>query len=669
MRNVLNETKNSVIKSQIESDNDHSSSYRDAQFLQNWNSCTAQYITLLREAGLDSTAEKTLDTYPKKAVTNLRQLVQNSFPAITQKRTKSDTMNKEEKISQLVSLLRTTATGTSEIPFSERNLESSTRHFSCLNENGNRWLSFSDSEPTEPPRTFSTYKEWATNLLTKYPVEKQDVLEKQTNYFNKNIRSNSYYYQEPLKDAILLSVMGFQEEARQTVQKAKELAQDFVKYQMQNNNYDNYKLKEPLIREEHTWNNIIDTYIFIGEYDLAIKTLDEVKESFIKLYIAGERCSWINVWQQALSRLIRWIAVENSLEKAAEYMNQYSDFLGREDIIGRVVSSLAIQAAKEGRTEDIKKYLKFTNENNFQKQQIYFELCRYVAQHASREQTAALLEEHFHPTRYPQSLGNSSDNEVGIMFLNVGEEDFARRFFYRVNDSFKSFESEFIKNRRTGYSYPLGNNDPGKLLAERYKAGWTEEILRFMETFADSEIRCRIFCSFINAIADMKHSEVTDKFLRLAYESALKTDPAPLSTSMEWSEKEKSYRPTCQSSQSRLLELVATTALLVDRLTFARQAMNQAKQLDMKNGVKLQYRYIIISDMISRLVAKEDISSAILAMNEIDSATLKYEFAFRIAYRLIASPPEDNETVNATSISQQTRFPSYWNKKLPKRRK
>jgi hypothetical protein len=660
-----------------------------SSLFQNWSSCTVQYVALLREAGLDVTAEKTLDTFPKNPP-GLRSQLLHSNPIRTKRKDPNNTDLKKSRIitdteiSQLAQQLWRKANGTYfyetiiTLPFYS---ESSRREFSGLDRSFNVPMSFDEEKTDQPLRSFRTYKEWATDFVAKYSIEKQNILNKLKTSSTQDVHFSAY--SEILPYAVLFSIMGFQDDARQTVQKAKELAQIYVKQEYERNSYSysSYKLKEPIIRHEEIWRTIITAYIIIGEYQSAIETLDEMRESFIKLYAAGEAPSWRHVWQSSITKLLQWIAVENSIEQAAEYMKQYSDFMAGEDVISNTAHSLALRAAKEGRTADIEKYLQFARKENISQQEIYLECCRYVFQHTSLEQTSVLLNEYF-PQIASIHLRDAPLNELGILFLKTGDENSARKIFDRINDSIKINETQAMNET------PVRNfqdrSEQGKLLAERYKAGWTKPTLQFLETLTDPIFRCQIFCSFVPAVADEKGEkraeviEVTKKFIRLAYESALKTDATPISPPLNsYSYQSHSYIEDNRSIQSRLLWLVIRTTLMTDHLTLTRQIIHKERTRT-KNEIVIENQEMFFNDdnyLVSRLIAKEDLSSAIFVLKETNSSTaLKYQIALQLAVKLIESPPPNNEIVREQEQKEeqhqrQKQTPLFGLKKLLRERK
>jgi hypothetical protein len=379
--------------------------------------------------------------------------------------------------------------------------------------------------------------------------------------------------------------------------------------------------------------------------------------------------------------LLQWIAVENSIEQAAEYMKQYSDFMAGEDVIGNIVYSLALWAAKEGRTADVEKYLQSIKDNT-RLQEIYLECCRYDFQHTSLEQTSVLLNKYF-PQITSLYIRDALLNELGILFLKTGDEKSAQKIFDKINDSLKINETQATNNTSAGNFQD--RSESGKLFAERYKAGWTKPTLQFLETLTDPIFRCQIFCSFVSAIADEKgekHAEiveVTEKFLRLAYESALKTDTTPISSSSNsyYSYLSNSYVEDKRSTQTRLLELVLRTTLITDHLTLARRIIRQ-KQVKAKNATVIENQEMLFNNdnyLVSRLIAKEDLSSAIFVLKETNSSiALKYQIALQLAVKLIESPPPNNEIVREQEQKEeqhqrQKQIPLFWLKKLLRERK
>jgi tetratricopeptide (TPR) repeat protein len=670
MRKVLDKAKNTL----LEQPSDDPSSSMNTPFFRNWSSCVVQYIVLLREAGLDVTAEKTLDTFPKYPRNELRyRLLYSDSIQIKRKKTDDDDLKKnrtitEEEMSQLAKQLWTQTSGMFSFGIST---ESSFREFFGLNHSFRVPIFFGEEKLKKPIRLFHSYKEWATDFITKYTIEKQNILNKL-----KTLSAQKVHYascDEVLSYAILLSVMGFQEEARQTVQKAKELAQKYVEQNYEQNS-SRYKLREPIIRDEQVWRNIITAYIVIGEYQSVMETLNEVKEDFTKLYVAGETHSWRDIWQQLITKLIQWIAVENSVEQAVEFLKLYSDFMARDDVISNVAQSLALRAAKEGRTTDVEKYLQFMQKENSSKQEIYFECCRYAFQQTSLEQTSVLLKKYF-PQIASTGLQNTKLNKLGILFLKTGNEESARKIFDKINDSLKFSEVQAINNYSVNVFSNQNEDESGKLLAERYNAGWTEPTLQFLETFTDPIFRCRIFCSFVTAVADgkgAKHAEVTKKFLRLAYESAIKTNASPFSTlTSSYSYQNSSYIENSRSIRIRLLWLITRTALMTDHLTLARQTIRQ-ERTDSKNATVIGDQEIFFPDhhnFVSHLIAKEDLSTAIFVLKEIDSADLKYQIALQLAVKLIESPPHNNEIVGKEQSQQQKQTSLFRTRKPLRERK
>jgi hypothetical protein len=327
----------------------------------------------------------------------------------------------------------------------------------------------------------------------------------------------------------------------------------------------------------------------------------------------------------------------------------------------------------------MEKYLQIIPKEHYSRQKIYFEYCRYVFQH-SPEQAAALLEKYFTSMVFTGHLQNTQLNELGIMFLKTGDKESARKIFDKVNDSLKMQESQSPQNSsdKNFYLSNYSQQPYGKFFADRYKAGWKEPTLQFLETFTDPVFRCRIFCSFADILAEEQGEEYTvviEKFLHLAYESAFKTDADTIThllflarSSLQESNDSVEENEKNQSIRSRMLWLVTRTALLADHLTLARQSIRQ-ERLDSKNTA-------VIGDMerfihnnhkfVSRLVAKEDLTAAMFVLKEVDSADLKYRLAFQLIMRLLESPPPQNsgidniKSLDVKPIFQQKRLLPFW---------
>ncbi|MDR0705455.1 MAG: hypothetical protein LBF88_10775, partial [Planctomycetaceae bacterium] len=272
MRKVLGKTKDTLLKHWP--DNSAPIYYQYQQKFHYWQSCTVQFVALLREAGLDVSAEKMLDTYPDNASEFRSRL------SVLDMKQKKVTNPDGDRLLYIINLLQQKIDDHS-ITFPITSGKTRYRRFSGLNALSSIVLS-DEPTPAETPRSFKTYKEWTTALLEEYPVEKQDVLNKLKILSDRNSYPSGT---ELIPYALLLSAMGFQTEAIQTIQKTKEAAQNYIQKQLQQ---DRYKLKKNLIRSTHTWNQIIAAYILIGEYQSAIKMLEECKETFIELYVASE---------------------------------------------------------------------------------------------------------------------------------------------------------------------------------------------------------------------------------------------------------------------------------------------------------------------------------------------------------------------------------------------
>lgn len=615
-----------------------------------WLNQTAQFVVLLRKAGLDGEAEKILDSFPNLIDSlyhgnmDLRSQVVN-FTGSQIDAVSMDTPQKPTLL-KIASQLRSKTPDSSGF-YRDDDFKAQPRVRSFPMQTAYHAYNPQSSDPGEGTEgeKFATFKQWSEHLIEKYAPNFDAVAEEVENL--KRTSQNHSRKSSPMLDlAVLLSVGGRQEEAKNLVLEAIEQMKLQSSDQRRSSSNREPSLKENVIREENSWREIAKTYMRTGESELVLKTLEEMKETSIKLYAAGERAgNWSQQWDLVISDVITWIAREESLDEALPWNEK---ILNRNQISG-TWGQIVLQLARQGREEDVAKILELDSVKiGINRSEPAYLLAEYAVKNLPRDEALSKLNELFAAPNAPgKGLSMERQNAVGLFYLRLDDAETAKEYFTRVNDMIKMNESRAsaanVPRHHYIHNVPNDGNTPARILAERYKAGLRNETIRFLETLSEPEFKIPLLCVFIENIAEQSDRDLVKKLLR---EMLLDVQKIELDPGDTFSGNNPHAHQSRKLYRNDHLWMIAGCALISGNFPEAKTALEQAKQLDAKlpqvqipphlmghfPGIDRSQQW---SNYFVRILEKGDLDAALLCIEGISLETQRAIFFLQIAERMI----------------------------------
>ncbi|MCL2347591.1 MAG: hypothetical protein FWC50_04940 [Planctomycetaceae bacterium] len=635
----------------------------------NWNCLAAQYISLLRQAGMMDAAEKILTSAPEpdrqRGEQDIRSMLQN-FNMPTAVQTQPVKLNTQMVAERLLSMNINDFSGCycdpaqqpGGIPMGYVGYSVPVVQTSTVYSGYAPYSSYPQPQPVnnesqDDSTRYKSYREWAENFIEKHQPNVEEAL-REIRGMKDNDRNSYFDSRRILGYAVLFSVVGHQEDAKQTIADAMELAKSSALRQVKDR--DDYLVKDDTIRDTSFWENVVNAQIRMREYDEAVKTIEAMRESMTKLQMAGEDVQWSRSWNNMFANLAKFTAQEESLDKGLSYLDKIMRTSERDNVL----NSLAQTAAKQGKEDDVKKILALTKNNYGYGREMYqYDLVMYKVKNGKPEEALAalksLLDAGENRGTALMYLSPPQKNEVGLLFLKHDDAENARKIFVMVNDQLKMTESNSKnpQNQMPPEQICMEAANAAKMLAARCKNGLAEETLAFVNTFKEPKFCAPFFAAFASEIATDDNQTQVKQLLDKAFQSAMQLEPNPdgvLPTNM-------GPYPRPYFRNDALWE-IARFALAAQCVPEAERAIREAEKLDAKlpkidsyatpgmgmGGMPFSNRDNQWQICFQTMMQKKDLTSALVIARVVKSPDMRVQFYSQIAAEMIRAKGESTKS-------------------------